>query len=1483
MVDPTQLPAYIQLRYAENGVFEQIKTDVRAVTNDARAQFDSAFAEVGRTITASVSRAGSQFGRIDLGLGDLRQEAAQARVLAEALDETLGSARRLAAETEDTSDATRRYIQALSAQVIEAREASSAADAQVTTYTRLQTAMDGAIDRTSRLAQAQRDLYAEEAARARQAADAQRFFSQGADDTSYRRSARDSAAVFEEQAYQPRFQNRTGAENIVAGQAAIDRAAISATTLDQVLGRVSVKSREVAQAQQEVAEATARAARAAEDAAREQAQYAASADRLRAELDPMFAAQKRFDDELARADLLLDRNAISQREHAAATQLARDNLRGAAEAIHASNDAARQGTTAYQSVINSQRAMRTASLQAGQQMQDFAISIYSGQRASVVAAQQLPQLAFALSGLEGNANKAYDRIGRFATFLSGPWGLAVGLGVGVLGTLIYNMVATGDAAEEATTRTYDFADGLNVLELSAEQSAEAMSQLVNELRSAMAVQGDFLRQSALVAQQSVSNIESRIEQRQSRIRELQDAPTGGIFGLNISNYQNRSEIADLRAQVAQDEKALRSAREALNAGEIAVTQQRVLESLDPVRAATGEYERAVGELNKARELSREDPITANESGIFISKEGYEAEFERLTRLRDTRIEAAREADRAERPNGRKRRGLSDEDRAARELQRQADFGDLAAERIARINERFDEQPRLIDQAARATRELDAIIAELGDRLQNDKLTPDLADEFRAAQDAARDAQGAIEEALLRPARDMREESERRLEIQELISVGREDEAEIVQALYALEERLGNEEELRRKVQDLITAGRTEEAAVFQRLLDLYPSLKQEVRETVEYEQDRTRELERQRDLLDAQLDVLDTAKRGLQDILSGRSTDLFGDLKQSIDDLRGARLFDKMFGDIFEDLENEIRGKSPLGKASERYARELDEGRPAIGDFTDALKEGARAIRSAANPASVSGNRLPDVPLRAPEILPDGTIVANGQRPANDNDQVELKQLSISELSDRTAAAIVGPMLEGFDEILGTTFTQGLESALTGALSGYLQAGKVGGVLGAAKGIVDFLNVDGGSDLLGGLSAGLGTALGGAGKGGQVDDLLDLLGIKSNNTGAQIGGAIGAVTGIPGGDIIGSVIGGLIGGAFSGNRTANAVVSNGGYTVGGKDKDNYGAADSLGGAVTGAIDKIAEALDATIGDYFVSIGLRGDEYRVNTDGSSLKYKNGAQGFGQDQEAAVRFAILDAINDGAIKGIRDAELRLLKAGKDLDSALQDVLDFRSVFDRLAQYKDPVGYALDQLDAEFERLIDVFERAGASSEEFAQLEELYGIERAKAIEEATERTSDALKRLLDDLTIGDSGLSLRTRQANAEAAYNPLAARVAAGDTTAYDDYAEAARALLDIERQMYGSTQEYFDRLAEVTSLTGTRVATDANVSPLFEDRASPFDSAGKVKDAVDTQTTAVVSQLEAINDNLIRLAQGDGPWARAYASARSNVTRYNNF
>ena len=68
---------------------------------------------------------------------------------------------------------------------------------------------------------------------------------------------------------------------------------------------------------------------------------------------------------------------------------------------------------------------------------------------------------------------------------------------------------------------------------------------------------------------------------------------------------------------------------------------------------------------------------------------------------------------------------------------------------------------------------------------------------------------------------------------------------------------------------------------------------------------------------------------------------------------------------------------------------------------------------------------------------------------------------------------------------------------------------------------------------------------------------------------------------------------------------------------------------------------------------------------------------------------------------------------------------------------------------------------------------------------------------LQDLYKNLTIGDSGYSLRTRLANAKADYNPLAARVAAGDTTAYDDFANAAQTLIDLQREYSGSAPEYF--------------------------------------------------------------------------------------
>lgn len=290
------------------------------------------------------------------------------------------------------------------------------------------------------------------------------------------------------------------------------------------------------------------------------------------------------------------------------------------------------------------------------------------------------------------------------------------------------------------------------------------------------------------------------------------------------------------------------------------------------------------------------------------------------------------------------------------------------------------------------------------------------------------------------------------------------------------------------------------------------------------------------------------------------------------------------------------------------------------------------------------------------------------------------------------------------------------------------------------------------------------------------------------------------------------------------------------------------ATDSAGDVID-TLDRIAEALGGTLAASRgrVSIGVRDDNWRVDPTGQGRTKGSGVLDFGEDQEAAVRAAIRDLINDGVLQGLRAGTLRLLKAGKDIEAQLDKALDFESVFQRLKARKDPIGAAVDALDKEFDHLRDIFREAAASAAEYAELEELYGLERAEAIEQATRAMTGALRGLLEDLTVNNSALSLRDRKALAQAAYDPLAARVAAGDITAFDDFADAARTLLEIERAMSGSQAPYFTLLDQVTTLT--RTALDASTGP---GSAQPIADNAAVVSAIDQSN----AHLAAMNQNI---------------------------
>lgn len=1040
------------------------------------------------------------------------------------------------------------------------------------------------------------------------------------------------------------------------------------------------------------------------------------------------------------------------------------------------------------------------------QLNDIATQFALGASATQIFAAQSGQVIQAVQTMTGGTS-------RLAAFLGGPWGLAL-----------------TSAAIVATPFIGKLLEG----EKSADQLREALDK-VNLVTNAMG--------------EAQSVLGSVLDLTTGKLNE-QTAAT-----LTLARAQLQVQLVQARLAGKQAELTLRRAgAQSVEVGtERRFTGDRTGSIAIPIRRPTvsaAEAQRALGgdtdgALQRLLRLQEEGKITLEVFGQLSEAVGNLGMSQANERVLENALSALGGDQQALREflkpkRGRQRSGAAEARRAAREAEQLANFGEQAAESIARLNAQFDEQPRLVDAAARATRELDAIIADLAERKPAN---------FEALIADAERAKATVQSALVRPFEELRQESAQRLQIETLLAQGREDQAVALQEVIRLERQRGG-----------ITAEQRDE-----------------VESIVMFEQQRLRVLRDQQAVFNAQLDVVDSVRQSLTDILSGRSTDFFGNFRQALQDLQGKRLFESIFGQTFRDIEDELQGNTPQGRANKALADQTNKtadtigvAKAALADLADAFGVAAARIRNggAANDngfAAAFGNggsvggAAAGVGGAAQRLLSAaglGGITVTGRRPA------DISRNSITDLAARISKGIGDSIGAQLEDVLGPRFASLLGDVVGGAVAGKTLGGTPGGILGGLEGLTK--NIKG----LEGVTAALGKAGAGAQVGTTVNGIGNMLGIKGSATGAQIGGAIGSFIPIPGGQIIGAIAGNIIGGLLKKTPRASATIGGVGGGLGltsvtGTSASLREAAGGLGGSVLEAVNRIAEQLGARVnaGAGSVSIGQRKGNLRVDTSGRGItKIGNGAVDFGDDAEAAVAFAVRDLIQDGVITGLRQSEQNLLRAGKDVEASLADVLRFRSVFDQLDEIRDPVGAVVRKLNTEFESLIDLFERAGASTEEFADLEELYNIRRAEAIKDATDRVVGSLRQLLTDLKIGDSGLSLRDRQGNALGQFNALAARVAAGDSSAFDQFAEVSQQLLDIERQLFGSTQAYFDRLNQVTALTERAIADQTNVVSIGGGASSPFADSTSIARSIDGQTDVLASKLDAIIQNQIAAA-----------------------
>lgn len=381
----------------------------------------------------------------------------------------------------------------------------------------------------------------------------------------------------------------------------------------------------------------------------------------------------------------------------------------------------------------------------------------------------------------------------------------------------------------------------------------------------------------------------------------------------------------------------------------------------------------------------------------------------------------------------------------------------------------------------------------------------------------------------------------------------------------------------------------------------------------------------------------------------------------------------------------------------------------------------------------------------------------------------------------------------------------------------------------------------------------MGKASAGAGIGSAVAGVGNALGLKLSNTGSQVGGALGSMVGGPIGSIIGSIAGGIVGNLFKKAKYASSSLQivNGKLVAGdavGNSSKLKDSADTAMGSVVSGLNSIASQLGATIsGTPSVSIGQYKDNWRVSDAGfqGKLNFKGssaiGLHDFGDDAEAAVSYAIKQALSDGILTGLSDFSERLLKSAQDVDDAVDLASNYEKLLSNLEAFDNPLKAAVEAITKPLDSLITRMTDAGATTTELANAERYRQLQLDAVLKDQLSSLTD-LKKFLTGEGSGKTGLARLTDDLSEFQQYK---SDIGAGKTIDKDAFSSLAQEINNLAGSVYGTSTSQFASINSML-LDATNGAIDS-VTNEFNDLTAQ---------AIKTQTDTLSAQL-AVNNDLL--------------------------
>ncbi|HYD12738.1 MAG TPA: hypothetical protein VEC11_07810 [Allosphingosinicella sp.] len=989
----------------------------------------------------------------------------------------------------------------------------------------------------------------------------------------------------------------------------------------------------------------------------------------------------------------------------------------AAAALGVFAQRARAATAANRELTVSVGQARAGATQLAANLGDVSLGLAMGVNPGMIFAQQIGQITQAVSLMQGGTS-------RFAAFMVSGWGIALTAGVTILSALVAGLFGASEATDTNATA-----------QRQAISASDALSQAQGALGQMFDLTtGKVTRNTEAIRLNTIAIALNLRTQAQSQLLQSRGAIAFGNALPDIFNRmaQDSSLFGGLPGSIGgQSASANQEILRRFRIGSGPTADQRAAAMAALSDRQNEELRRAARETD--RHLAAQHREAAAATQRLLEAVNNEVQGADALRIAD---ETLRSVASGQLSSSLRRSGSSGRGRTRRPTD-QTEFGEDAGDRIRDLVGQFSDTPPQVEAVRRGLADLDDLMSDIERRRPPN---------WQALLEQARAARPAIEAGLNRPFNEFIRSQDQSLQLMRLQAEGRDDEAEALQAILRLEQQMG-------------PLKREQKIEILNNVRALQ-------------EQQRATEILRQRQQL--YLNALGETRKALVATVEGA---LGGDLSNlanlprqllaSFNRLTAESIIERLFGNSFRALEDEITGRNRVRDANEVYAATTERATAAVGQATDVLGnwtagliESLRQIQAASDGAAQN---------LANWNAGGGGGGGGGLGFGNGDIQGLLGGASGGDGSDVL--------------VIGTTeITRNPRIFFQKMVEGLLQ-----GILG--------------DQLAGLLSKGISRGLEGAAIGSMVAGVTKALGIKTSTTGAQIGGALGnLIPGLPPGvgSAIGGLLGGLLGGALASTKRGSATITSvdGRATTRGNSSEFISQATSMAGSIQSGLQQIADQLGGQLGAFAVSIGVRDGKIRVDPTGRGVtKTKKGAVDFGDDEAAAVMFAIMDAIRDGAVTGLSAAVQKALQSSTDISKALREALKVDEVETLL---KGPIGAMTKQL-REFER--QAAERVRIARQygfDVIEIEKINAAERLKLEKQLLEERTGALQQLLDDLNFGDlfEG-SITDQVARIREQLAAATAEAEAGIEGAADRQADLSRQLIDLLREGFGTAGPEF--------------------------------------------------------------------------------------